>query len=83
MVTVHQPLGAQPGRILTSTVLGVTLRVAGAVPTEVHAHAVGTAEQQVTARLGDVLVYVQVSGFSPHRGGGRINAVITLMTRPD
>lgn len=58
MATVHQPLGQQPGRIITSTVLGVTLRVAGAVPTDVHAYAIGTAEQQVTARLGDVLIYV-------------------------
>ncbi|MPZ64540.1 MAG: hypothetical protein GEU83_03145 [Pseudonocardiaceae bacterium] len=58
MATVHQPLGEQPGRIMTSTVLGVTMRVAGAVRTEVHAYAIGTGEQQVTARLGDVLVYV-------------------------
>jgi hypothetical protein len=64
MVTVHQPLGAQPGRIITSTVLGVTLRVAGAVPTEVHAYAIGTAEQQVTARLGDVLIYVSDPGIA-------------------
>ncbi len=64
MVTVHQPLGAQPGRILSSTVLGVTLRVAGAVTTEVHPFAIGTAEQQVTARLGDVLIYVSDPGIA-------------------
>ncbi|MQA12811.1 MAG: hypothetical protein GEV09_01190 [Pseudonocardiaceae bacterium] len=58
MATVHQPLGPQPGRILTSTVLGVTLRVAGAVTTEVHPFAIGTPEQQVTARLGDALIYI-------------------------
>lgn len=54
LATVHQPLGPQPGRIITSTVLGVTLRVAGDVTTDVHPYAIGTAEQQVTARLGDV-----------------------------
>lgn len=58
MATVHQPLGPQPGRIITSTVLGVTLRVAGDVTTEIHPYAIGTAEQQVTARLGDVIVYL-------------------------
>lgn len=64
MATVHQPLGEQPGRILTSTVLGVTLRVAGAVPTETHAYAIGTPEQQVTARLGDVLIYISDPGIA-------------------
>jgi hypothetical protein len=42
----------------TSAVLAVILRVAGPVLTEVRAHAVGTPQRQVTARIGDVLVYL-------------------------
>jgi hypothetical protein len=39
-------------------VLAVVMRVAGPVPTEVHPHAIGPPEQQVTARLGDAVVYL-------------------------
>ena len=43
---------------LTSTVLAVVLRVAGPVVTEVYPHALGTPQRQVTARIGDVLIYL-------------------------
>jgi hypothetical protein len=44
--------------VLASTVLCVVMRVAGPVPTEVHPHALGHPERQVTARIGDALVYL-------------------------
>ncbi|MGH3853197.1 MAG: hypothetical protein ACRDR6_06795 [Pseudonocardiaceae bacterium] len=44
--------------VLTSTVLAVVMRVAGPVPAEIHPYALGHPEQQVTARLGDALVYL-------------------------
>ena len=43
---------------LTSTVIAVVLRVAGAVVTDVRPHAIGTPHRQVTARIGDVLLYL-------------------------
>ncbi len=44
--------------VLASTVLAVLMRVAGPVPTEVHAYAPGHPEQQVSARIGDAVVYL-------------------------
>ncbi|MGH3833542.1 MAG: hypothetical protein ACRDRS_24425 [Pseudonocardiaceae bacterium] len=44
--------------VLASTVLTVVMRVAGPVPTEVHPHALGHPERQVTARIGDAVVYL-------------------------
>jgi hypothetical protein len=44
--------------VLASTVLTVVMRVAGPVPTHVHPYAIGEPEQQVTARIGDALVYL-------------------------
>ena len=43
---------------LTSTVLTAVLRVAGPVVTDVRPHAIGTPQRQVTARIGDVLIYL-------------------------
>ncbi len=43
---------------VTSTVLAVVLRVAGPVLTGIHPHAIGTPERQVSARIGDALVYL-------------------------
>lgn len=43
---------------LTSTVLAAVLRVAGPVVTDVRPHAIGTPQRQVTARVGDVLLYL-------------------------
>lgn len=57
MTTQHLAI-PRPGSALTSTVLAVVMRVAGPVPTEVHPHAIGHPEQQVTARLGDAVVYL-------------------------
>ena len=48
----------QPVPVLASTVLAVLMRVAGPVPTQVHPHAVGQPEQQVSVRIGDALVYL-------------------------
>lgn len=44
--------------VVTSTVLAVVMRVAGPVPTEVHPYAIGYPEQQVTARIGDAVLYL-------------------------
>jgi hypothetical protein len=43
---------------LASAVIAVILRVAGPVMTEVRPYAIGTPERQVTARIGDALVYL-------------------------
>ncbi|MGH3534872.1 MAG: hypothetical protein ACRDQG_09190 [Pseudonocardiaceae bacterium] len=51
-------IAPQPKLVLTSTVLAVLMRVAGPVPTEVHPHALGHPEQQVSLRLGDAVVYL-------------------------
>lgn len=48
----------QPVPVLASTVLSVVMRVAGPVPTEVRPYALGHPEQQVTARIGDAVVYL-------------------------
>ncbi|MGH3984399.1 MAG: hypothetical protein ACRDST_17370, partial [Pseudonocardiaceae bacterium] len=48
----------QPVPVLASTVLSVVMRVAGPVPTDVHPYALGHPEQQVTARIGDAIVYL-------------------------
>ena len=55
-----QPPTAQPHRVpvLASTVLSVVMRVAGPVPTDVHPYALGHPEQQVSARIGDAVVYL-------------------------
>ena len=55
-----EPPTAQPHRVpvLASTVLSVVMRVAGPVPTDVHPHALGHPEQQVSARIGDAVVYL-------------------------
>lgn len=44
--------------VLASTVLAVVMRVAGPVPTQVHPHALGHPEQQVSARIGDAVIYL-------------------------
>jgi hypothetical protein len=51
----------QPAPVLASTVLSVVMRVAGPVPTDVHPHALGHPEQQVTARIGDAVIYLTES----------------------
>ncbi|MBV8994453.1 MAG: hypothetical protein JO287_12335 [Pseudonocardiales bacterium] len=43
--------------VLASAVLAVVMRVAGPVP-QVHPHALGQPEQQVSARIGDAVVYL-------------------------
>lgn len=45
-------------RQLTSTVIAVILRVAGMVTIDVRSHAIGTPQRQVTARIGDALLYL-------------------------
>jgi hypothetical protein len=50
--------GPQPASVLASAVLAVVMRVAGPVPTHIHPHAVGHPEQQVSARIGDAVVYL-------------------------
>jgi hypothetical protein len=52
---------------LTSAVIAVVLRVAGAVITDVRPHAIGTPQRQVNARIGDVLLYL-----TDHRTVARI-----------
>lgn len=49
---------SQPVPVLATTVLAVLMRVAGPVPTAVHPHALGYPEQQVSARIGDAVVYL-------------------------
>jgi hypothetical protein len=48
----------EPVPVLASTVLSVVMRVAGPVPTDIRPHALGHPEQQVTARIGDALIYL-------------------------
>lgn len=57
-MTTQQLTSPQPAPVLSSTVLAVVMRVAGPVPTEVYPHAIGHPEQQVTARIGDAVVYL-------------------------
>ncbi|MFN2496159.1 MAG: hypothetical protein ABR608_09680 [Pseudonocardiaceae bacterium] len=57
-MTTQQLTSPQSVPVLSSTVLAVVMRVAGPVPTEVHPHAIGHPEQQVTARIGDAVVYL-------------------------
>ncbi|MDQ2788447.1 MAG: hypothetical protein M3Y73_01560 [Actinomycetota bacterium] len=57
MTTTQQPPTA-PQTVLASTVLTVVMRVAGPVPIEVRPYALGHPEQQVTARIGDAVVYL-------------------------
>lgn len=58
-MSTPQPLtAAGPVPVLASTVLVVVMRVAGPVPTEVHPYALGHPEQQVTARIGDAVLYL-------------------------
>ncbi|HKR51757.1 MAG TPA: hypothetical protein VJT72_19665 [Pseudonocardiaceae bacterium] len=47
-----------PVPVLAFTVLSVVMRVAGPVPTSVDPYALGHPEQQVTARIGDSVVYL-------------------------
>ncbi|MGH3856500.1 MAG: hypothetical protein ACRDR6_24030 [Pseudonocardiaceae bacterium] len=59
-----QPLtitDAQPVPVFASTVLSVVMRVAGPVPTDVRPYALGHPEQQVTARIGDAVIYLTES----------------------
>lgn len=53
-----QPKPTSAEQYPTSTVLAVHLRVAGPVIADVRAHAIGTPEKQVSARIGDALVYL-------------------------
>ena len=62
--TAQQPPITPRHPLLASTVLAVVMRVAGPVPTEVHPYALGQPEQQVTARLGDALVYLTDSAVA-------------------
>lgn len=67
MITAVSPQPATatepaPVPVLTSTVLSVVMRVAGPVPTDVHPHALGHPEQQVTARIGDAVIYLTAIG---------------------
>ena len=57
-MTTQQLASPRSVPVLTSTVLAVVMRVAGPLPTEVHPHAIGHPEQQVTARIGDAIVYL-------------------------
>ncbi|MGH3777002.1 MAG: hypothetical protein ACRDRR_14955 [Pseudonocardiaceae bacterium] len=57
-MATQQLTSPQSAPVLSSTVLAVVMRVAGPVPTEVYPHAVGHPEQQVTARIGDAVVYL-------------------------
>ncbi len=57
-MTTQQLTTPPPVPVLAATVLTVVMRVAGPVPTEVHPYALGEPEQQVTARIGDALVYL-------------------------
>ncbi len=60
MITAEQSptTGPQAAHVLASAVLAVVMRVAGPVPTQVHPHAIGHPEQQVSARIGDAVVYL-------------------------
>lgn len=49
-----------------STVLAVVMRVAGPVPTEVRPFALGHPEQQVTARIGDAVLYLTDRAVAAH-----------------
>lgn len=44
--------------MLASPVLSVVLRVAGPVPIDVHPYTLGRPERQVSARIGDALIYL-------------------------
>lgn len=57
MIT-KQLTSPQPDPVLASTVLTVVMRVAGPVPTQVDSYALGEPEQQVSARIGDAVVYL-------------------------
>lgn len=50
--------------VLASTVLAVLMRVAGPVPIAVHPYALGYPEQQVSARIGDAVVYLTEPGVA-------------------
>lgn len=58
MTTASSLTAPQSVPALASTVLTVVMRVAGLVPTNVHSHAIGHPEQQITARIGDAVVYL-------------------------
>lgn len=66
MITAQQSptTGAQPAHVLASAVLAVVMRVAGPVPTHIHPHAIGHPEQQVSARIGDAVVYLTELGVA-------------------
>jgi hypothetical protein len=57
-MTTQQLTTPPSAPILASTVLTVVMRVAGPVHTEVHPYALGESERQVTARIGDAIVYL-------------------------
>lgn len=57
-MTTQQLTSPPAAPVRASTVLVVVMRVAGPVPTQVHPHALGESEQQVTARIGDAVVYL-------------------------
>lgn len=44
--------------VFACAVVAVVMRVAGPVATQVRPYALGQPEQQVTARIGDVVVYL-------------------------
>jgi hypothetical protein len=65
-MTTQQLASPRSVPVLTSTVLAVVMRVAGPLPTEVHPHAIGHPEQQVTARIGDAIVYLTEPTVAAH-----------------
>ncbi|MGH7744793.1 MAG: hypothetical protein ACREQ5_08265 [Candidatus Dormibacteria bacterium] len=56
--------GPDTSPVLASTVLAVVMRVAGPVSTEVSPYALGQPEQQVTARIGDAVVYLTAAAVA-------------------
>ncbi|MGH3428253.1 MAG: hypothetical protein ACRDQZ_11925 [Mycobacteriales bacterium] len=66
MITAEQSptTGPPAAHVLASAVLAVVMRVAGPVPTQVHPHAIGHPEQQVSARSGDAVVYLTELGVA-------------------
>jgi hypothetical protein len=64
----HQPThraNTDQTPLLTSTVLAVLLRVAGAVENGIAAHGLGYPERQVSVRIGDVVVYLRDPKVAP------------------
>ncbi|MGH3764780.1 MAG: hypothetical protein ACRDTX_06475 [Pseudonocardiaceae bacterium] len=63
-MTTTQQSPTSPHTVLASTVLTVVMRVAGPVPIEVRPYALGHPEQQVSARIGDAVIYLTEPGVA-------------------